>query len=137
LTVQFPDFENFDELYAISDLHMGGRPGFQIFRQGPRLAELINYLTLRESDLQIALCINGDTVDFLAEPNPRYTMTVRIEMTIATAYPHGRCVSRPDVYIRVVPLSGVRKPPGILNQVPRNVSERAEPSRPHEKEVIY
>jgi UDP-2,3-diacylglucosamine pyrophosphatase LpxH len=70
--VQFPDFEDFDELYAISDLHMGGRPGFQIFRQGPRLAELINYLNLRDPDLQIALCINGDTVDFLAEPNPRY-----------------------------------------------------------------
>ena len=30
----------FDELYVVSDIHMGGPPGFQILNQGPRLGAL-------------------------------------------------------------------------------------------------
>ena len=34
------NLESFDEVHVISDLHMGGRPGFQILRETARLAEL-------------------------------------------------------------------------------------------------
>src|SRR5579871_5685593 len=63
------DFPEFDELYVISDLHMGGEPGRQIFRQGTLLGKFIDHLTARDSGLKVGLCINGDTVDFLAEPD--------------------------------------------------------------------
>lgn len=62
----------FDELHAISDLHMGGVPGFQIFDQGELLAKLIDHLRDKSRRKKLALVINGDAVDFLAEPEPRY-----------------------------------------------------------------
>lgn len=63
----------FSELYSISDLHMGGRPGFQIFKQGPLLAEFVRKLAVKQTDGgPLALVINGDTVDFLAEEAPQY-----------------------------------------------------------------
>ncbi len=58
-----------DELYVISDLHMGGDPGFQIFSHGPLLARVIDDIRKRPVDRQVGLCINGDMVDFLAEPD--------------------------------------------------------------------
>lgn len=62
---QLPEF---DELYSISDLHMGGRAGFQIFNSGDALAAFIEHLrTLPAAN--VALVINGDLVDFLAEPD--------------------------------------------------------------------
>lgn len=57
----------FDELYSVSDLHMGGEPGGQIFSQGKELAALIGLLRLRPADRKVALVLNGDIVDFLAE----------------------------------------------------------------------
>lgn len=63
----------FSELYSISDLHMGGKPGFQIFKQGPLLAEFIRRLAVKPTDGgPLGLVINGDTVDFLAEQDPEY-----------------------------------------------------------------
>jgi hypothetical protein len=60
----------FDELYSVSDLHMGGLgTGAQIFDSGPQLSRLINHL--RSKSGNIALVINGDTVDFLAEPDAK------------------------------------------------------------------
>jgi UDP-2,3-diacylglucosamine pyrophosphatase LpxH len=60
-----------DELHVISDLHMGGNdPKFQIFDQGPLLASFIDSLTAKPASRNVALCINGDTVDFLAETSP-------------------------------------------------------------------
>ncbi len=62
----------FDEFHTVSDLHMGGEAGFQIFNQGPPLAALINSLCDRPpADSRVALLINGDMVDFLAARNPR------------------------------------------------------------------
>lgn len=63
---------SFDELHVISDLHIGGATGFQIFDQGELLAGLIDHLRERSPRDQLALLINGDFVDFLAEPSPRY-----------------------------------------------------------------
>ena len=88
----------FDALYVISDLHLGGKEGFQIFRQPARLAGFISWLAggaapdtrgdapsilgdETPSDVQrerpsldqnVALVLNGDVVDFLAEDNPEY-----------------------------------------------------------------
>jgi UDP-2,3-diacylglucosamine pyrophosphatase LpxH len=57
----------FDELHVVSDLHLGGGPGFQIFDQGARMKRLVDHLRLRPKDLDVGLIINGDLVDFLAE----------------------------------------------------------------------
>ncbi|WP_240975160.1 metallophosphoesterase family protein [Paraburkholderia aromaticivorans] len=61
-----------DQLYVISDLHLGGTPGFQIFGSAGELAWLINDLATRDPEREIALVINGDFIDFLAEPNATY-----------------------------------------------------------------
>jgi hypothetical protein len=39
-----PPPPEFDQLHIISDVHMGGRKGSQIFDQGPLLASLIDSL---------------------------------------------------------------------------------------------
>ena len=60
----------FEDLYVVSDLHMGGTMGAPIFNQKTELASLINHLT----DLSLpeggrrALVLNGDVFDTLAEP---------------------------------------------------------------------
>jgi UDP-2,3-diacylglucosamine pyrophosphatase LpxH len=58
---------HFDELYVVSDLHLGGPSDFQIFNAGDELARFINHLQAESSEKKIALLINGDFVDFLAE----------------------------------------------------------------------
>ena len=63
----------FDEVHVISDLHLGGeKPSRQIFNQGKLLAGFIDSLAARPAERSIALVVNGDTVDFLAEPCARY-----------------------------------------------------------------
>ncbi|HEX8148133.1 MAG TPA: metallophosphoesterase [Pyrinomonadaceae bacterium] len=57
----------FDELYVISDLHLGGPSDFQIFNSGAELAGLINDLRRASPGKKVALLVNGDFVDFLAE----------------------------------------------------------------------
>ena len=58
---------SFDELYVVSDLHLGGQQGFQIFNSGKEFNQLAQYLKMRSPGKKIALLINGDLVDFLAE----------------------------------------------------------------------
>jgi UDP-2,3-diacylglucosamine pyrophosphatase LpxH len=61
----------FDELHVISDLHLGGHePGRQIFNSGAEAQWLIDQLTVEPMKKRIALVINGDLVDFLAEKDP-------------------------------------------------------------------
>ena len=62
----------FDEIYVISDLHMGGQGDFQMFGAGRRLSRFIGTLTRKPADRSVALIINGDMVDFLAEEPARY-----------------------------------------------------------------
>ena len=63
----------FDELYVVSDLHLGGPPGFQIFDSGVQLAALIDHLSAGlPPERKVALLINGDFVDFLAEEPASY-----------------------------------------------------------------
>jgi UDP-2,3-diacylglucosamine pyrophosphatase LpxH len=61
-----------DELYCVSDLHLGGEPGFQIFRQGAELAAMIDAVRARPANRRVGLVLNGDIVDFLAETPARY-----------------------------------------------------------------
>ncbi len=63
----------FDELHVISDLHLGGsRKETQIFDCTAELAGLIDHLRGLDAKREVALVINGDFVDFLAEPGARY-----------------------------------------------------------------
>lgn len=73
MSIPVGSIPSFDELYVISDLHLGGdRPDFQIFNAGEQLERLISYLTARPGELRVALLINGDLVDFLAEEQAQY-----------------------------------------------------------------
>ncbi len=92
--------QQFDALYVVSDLHIGGPADGQIFRQSELLTSLIRtlgsvsensptrsgadvwnsvaisdqsrYAALPGTDLRVGLVLNGDVVDFLAEPSPVY-----------------------------------------------------------------
>lgn len=57
----------FDSLYVISDLHMGGKTGFQILRETDRLANFINWVDEQQPGDHIGLVLNGDVIDTLAE----------------------------------------------------------------------
>jgi len=61
--------ESYDAVHVISDLHLGGEKGFQIFNAGSRLAGFIQSLLIAPEKDKTALVINGDFVDFLAEEN--------------------------------------------------------------------
>ncbi|MGC9945664.1 MAG: metallophosphoesterase [Bryobacteraceae bacterium] len=64
-------FPKFDQISIISDLHMGGPAGHQIFRLGGLLGKFVDYLGQAGTGKR-ALVINGDMVDFLAEENAMY-----------------------------------------------------------------
>ena len=68
MTVYPPTFE---KVYVISDIHMGGQrndeDNFQVFNQGTRLARFIRQIAQGSPNSDIALVINGDLFDFLAE----------------------------------------------------------------------
>ena len=57
------------KLYVISDLHLGGRPGFQMCspESQARLVRFIQYVTEQAKRGPVHLLVNGDIVDFLAE----------------------------------------------------------------------
>lgn len=61
----------YDELWVVSDIHMGGERtadrNFQIFRRGARLAAVIDRLKAVRPGEQVALVLNGDIIDSLAE----------------------------------------------------------------------
>lgn len=72
LSIPTESLPQFEELYVISDLHLGGKAGHQIFNSGTELVRLINDLKARLKDKRVALLINGDFVDFLAEPDAKH-----------------------------------------------------------------
>jgi len=63
---------HFKQLFSVSDIHLGGPKGFQIFDQGQALAWLVDQLRTRDCDGDLALVLNGDIVDFLAEEPAMY-----------------------------------------------------------------
>lgn len=54
-------------VHVISDIHMGGSPGFQILRETARLAGYIRRLAQERPGQEVALVLNGDVFDTLAE----------------------------------------------------------------------
>jgi hypothetical protein len=65
--------EEFDRIFVISDLHLGGAVGCRAFREADALQRFI--LKARDDDAQrVALVINGDVFDFLAygEETPEF-----------------------------------------------------------------
>jgi|SRR5580692_4439727 UDP-2,3-diacylglucosamine pyrophosphatase LpxH len=62
---------SFDQLYVISDLHMGGPVGHRIFGQEDLLSKFIDHLRDHGRG-DCALVINGDIVDFLVERGATY-----------------------------------------------------------------
>lgn len=63
----------FDQLHVVSDLHLGGEPGHQIFKQGDRLAKFIEKLEIAPPPAPpTCLVLNGDIVDFLADKEADY-----------------------------------------------------------------
>ena len=52
-------FPSFDELYVISDLHLGGKPGFQIFNSGKELKQFVEHLAAipPEKNLHLSLMV--------------------------------------------------------------------------------
>lgn len=61
----------YDEIWIVSDLHMGGErsavTNFQILGHGDRLARLIHRLARDRGGDEVALILNGDVIDSLAE----------------------------------------------------------------------
>ena len=62
-----PQGLSFDELHVVSDLHLGGAEGFQIFDAGAELAWLADQVANSSAPGLAALVVNGDFIDFLAE----------------------------------------------------------------------
>ena len=59
-------------VFVISDLHLGGREGFQMCTRAgrERLGEFIRYLATQKRDNRdVQLVINGDSVEFLSQPD--------------------------------------------------------------------
>lgn len=63
------DLSDLEHVYVVSDLHLGGREGFQMCppRSRTRLAKMIRAISTRHEPGRMELIINGDFVDFLAE----------------------------------------------------------------------
>lgn len=77
----FQDFPVYDEVCVISDIHMGGRPGFQIFKETKRLAGYIDWVANQNQQGQVALVLNGDIFDTLAEDIQGY---VAVDQAVST-----------------------------------------------------
>ena len=75
-------FPNFDEVHVISDIHMGGKPGFQILRETNRLAGYIGWVAGQSPDGRVALVLNGDVFDTLAEDIQGYVAVDRAVETL-------------------------------------------------------
>lgn len=58
--------DSFDELYSVSDLHLGGIPGAAVFDSSEQLAALIAWAAQRAQGRRLCFVIGGDIVDFLA-----------------------------------------------------------------------
>ncbi len=69
----------FEEIHVVSDLHMGGKTGFQILRETQRLAAFIRWVAKQRPDDRVALILNGDVIDTLAEDSGGYIAVDKAE----------------------------------------------------------
>lgn len=59
--------------FIVSDLHIGGVDGFQMFSSGSRFKSMCDSIAVEtKQNNRTLLLINGDFVDFLAEPGAKY-----------------------------------------------------------------
>jgi UDP-2,3-diacylglucosamine pyrophosphatase LpxH len=72
----------YDEVHVISDLHMGGVVGFQILRETGKLEGFIRWVAGQWPDGLVALVLNGDVVDTLAEESGGYIAVDNAETVI-------------------------------------------------------
>ncbi len=72
----------FEEIHVISDIHMGGKPGFQILRETGRLANFIRWVAAQRPHDRVALVLNGDVIDTLAEDVSGYVAVDEAEATL-------------------------------------------------------
>ncbi|WP_020564908.1 metallophosphoesterase [Methylosarcina fibrata] len=75
------EFPEYDEIHVISDIHMGGKPGFQILRETRRLAGYIAWVGRQRPSGRVGLILNGDVFDTLAEDIHGY---VAVDEAVAT-----------------------------------------------------
>ncbi|MEZ5352400.1 MAG: metallophosphoesterase [Bryobacteraceae bacterium] len=66
------ELHEFDELYAVSDLHLGGEDRFPIFTEAAGKAFRAFCERIGKTTKRTAFVVNGDLVDFLAEKDARY-----------------------------------------------------------------
>lgn len=60
--------DRYHALYVVSDLHIGGRPDREIFREAEALAWLVDQIAARATPHKlVGLVLNGDVVDVLAD----------------------------------------------------------------------
>ncbi len=72
----------FEELHVVSDLHMGGDKGFQILRDTQRLAAYVRWVSEQRPGEKVALVLNGDVIDTLAEKTEGYIATIDAEEVV-------------------------------------------------------
>jgi UDP-2,3-diacylglucosamine pyrophosphatase LpxH len=72
----------YDEVHVISDLHMGGERGFQILRETEKLAGFIRWVAEQKPDGRVALVLNGDVIDTLAEESGGYIAVDNAEAVV-------------------------------------------------------
>lgn len=78
-------FPQYDEVHVISDLHMGGaEPDFQILKKTTRLANFIRWVAKQNPNGRVALVLNGDVIDTLAEEDVGY-VAVNNAVTVVDA----------------------------------------------------
>jgi UDP-2,3-diacylglucosamine pyrophosphatase LpxH len=75
------DLPAYDEVHVVSDLHMGGKPGFQILRETTRLANHVRWVASQRPAGRVALVLNGDVIDTLAEDIAGY---VAVDEAVST-----------------------------------------------------
>lgn len=69
----FTSFPNFERAYVVSDLHLGGRPGFQMFSEGETFKRFcVRIAKEAKASVPTLLLVNGDFLDFLAEDGATY-----------------------------------------------------------------
>jgi UDP-2,3-diacylglucosamine pyrophosphatase LpxH len=63
--------DKLDQIHVVSDLHLGGAGGRQVFNQGRALAAVVDHLARAEAR-RVGLVLNGDIVDFLAADDAKH-----------------------------------------------------------------
>jgi UDP-2,3-diacylglucosamine pyrophosphatase LpxH len=64
--------QRFDDLFMVSDLHLGGGPDAAVFDSPRQLAAFVRWAADRAQKRSVALVIGGDIVDFLAFQGATY-----------------------------------------------------------------